>query len=259
MRIITTFLLVSLAFSAIADPPKKYKVRPFQVRCVSGIRGTFDTKYTTTTIDMNGVELVTMGTVDNIITAGYQIGNVAGQIRNLVNGSTNITSVWKEDDVTYYKYGDNILAERTRETNVPFIVAGVEGGFYSKPFSMAVGLRNSKYRYIAPDFYFETQFSPMWAFIKGRDAFTGFTYFRDNDIPKHIEWLGLFHVGFMAGWDGGMPGFLNFDERGYNGVLGGFGSTVGRVSWAMDGFMQKNGRKMQLNQSHIRFIISVAL
>jgi hypothetical protein len=253
MKLFNTLVLILIvSVSAMGQSKNKHnKQKPFQLRAYAGFLGTFDYSYNQTSIDLNGVKLTAMGTADNLISITQQTGSVISQLQNIVSGHTSVTEVWKEGDVTYYRYGDDIITEEKKRARSASAIVGLEGGMFLRPISAAVGLRNSKYRYIAPDFYFRSKLSPWILFVQAREALSGFTY----QYPDFYEWIGLFHFGYQAGWDGGMPGFMNFDERAYKGFMLSLGSTVKRTTWSIEGFLQNGGKHMELNQSNLSVII----
>lgn len=229
----------------------------FQIRGTAMVTSTFDDDYYQTTLDWNGLKLTAMGTAKNITNAANVVGGVAGQISEIFNSSNKPPVVVRDGDITYYNYQDKIITEEKKYVRSTSPTIGFEAGAYDELGSIAVGLRNSKYKYIAPDFYIDMKIRPMWVFAKGRDLITGFKYYRENDMPIHIKWLGLFGIGYQAGNDMGMPGFLNFAEKTYQGITLSAGSQVKRVSWLIEGFFQV--KPSDLNQSNVRFGVAISI
>jgi hypothetical protein len=228
-----------------------------QIRGVGQVTAVFDQTYYQTTLDWNGLKMTAMGTAKNITNAANFVGGVAGQIGNIFNSTNQAPVIVTDGDVTYYNYQDKIITEEKKYVRGTSVTVGIEAGAYHKIGSIAAGLRNSKYKYIAPDFYLDAKVRPMWLFVKARDLFTGFTYFRENAMPVHVQWLGLFSLGYQAGNDMGMPGFLNFAEKSYQGITIGVGDQIKRIAWTIEGFIET--KPSDLNQTNVRFGIAVKI
>lgn len=214
------------------------------VKAVGALNYNFDRSYYQTTVDLNGLEAVAMGTADNLVNVGSDLANFFGQgYASIFKGEE--PTVVKEGNTTYYNYSDKVIKQELKYVREMCPVIGVEAGLYYVPASMAVGVRTSKYRYFAPDFYLDGKVRPYAAY----EEITG------NDYHPYGILLRLISVGYTMGNDFGMPGFLNFDDKAYKGFTLGLGSTIENVSWQLEGFMQRGADKDALSQSNVRMSV----
>lgn len=238
----------------------------FDIKFNVGWSGTFDETYYVTTLDWNGLQMTANGTARNITLLGNQLGNVAGQIADVFSGSNKPPMIVIDGNTTYYNYQDRIITEEKRYARSMSLLVGLEAGMYSKPATLVMGIRNSKYKYIMPDLYTAVRVNPWWVYAKAKEVLTGFQY----EYETYQTWLGLFSLGYTTGIDGGYPGiFTKFAEKKYSGMTLGVGSTVRTrvnkkfsqnhkdVSWLIEGFKQFNAPAEGLSQSNIRVTIGI--
>ena len=223
----------------------------FGFRAVAGGTYIFDDSYYQTTVDLNGLKAVTMGTADNLVNIGKDLRDLFGQnYASIFKG--DLPTVVKDGNTIYYNYNDKVITEQKKYVRETALQVGGEVGFFSAPLVLAAGLRNSKYRYIAPDFYATAAVRPWEVVALARGIISPF----EQPEQFYDKLLSVFHVGYMAGNDMGTPGFLNYGQKSYQGLTFGASPTINRFTIIIQGFYQLKHPANMLNQSH--FSASVA-
>ena len=238
MRSISTtlFLLLGLALQA----------QNFGFRLTAGATYLPDDSYYQTTVDLNGLKAVTMGTAENLVNIGSDLRDLFGQnYASIFKG--DLPTVVQDGNTTYYNYDDKVITQQKKYVRETVAQIGGEVGFYSQPFCISTGLRNSKYRYIAPDFYAAAMIRPWEIVAFARGIISPF----DHPEQFYDKLLSVFHIGYMVGNDMGTPGFLNFTQKNYQGLTFGASPTVDKFTVQLQGFYQLKHPKNMINQSHI--------
>lgn len=206
-----------------------------------------DNNYTQTTIDINGVKAVAMGTANNLVAASDDLRDFLGDNYAALFKGNDAPEVATTGNKTYYKYNDKIIIEERRDVRETALQVGAEAGFYSGVFTASAGLRNSKYRYLAPDFYAMASLRPWSAYLAIMAIASPFT----REQTFYDKALSAFVFGYTAGSDMGTPGFLNFGDKSYRGFIFGVSPKIGRVGIEMQGFVARGTKPGHINQSTI--------
>ena len=237
MRILTIALFMLLGFVLNAQT--------FGFRLGASGDYLFDDSYTQTTVDLNGLKAVTMGTADNLVNIGSDLRDLFGQNYAAIFKG-DLPEVIKDGNTIIYKYDDKIITEQKKYIRETALQVGAEAGLYTKPFCLSVGLRNSKYRYIAPDFYATAMIRPWELVALAKGIISPF----EQPERFYDKLLSVFHIGYMAGNDAGVPGFLNFGQKSYQGVIFGASPEIDRLTIQVQGFYQAKHPANMINQSH---------
>jgi len=223
----------------------------FGIRASAGAEYIFDNDYYQTTVDLNGLKAVTMGTADNLVNIGQDLRDLFGQNYAAIFKG-DLPEVVKEGSTTYYKYNDKLITEQLKQVRETSAQIGAEAGYFGKPVVVAIGVRNSKYRYFAPDFYGMAYVRPWEVFAAARGIISPF----DHPEQFYDKLLSVFHIGYMAGNDFGMPGFLNFGQKDYQGILFGISPTINKFTIQFQGFLQTKHKPDLINQSNFTAVVS---
>lgn len=223
----------------------------FQTRLTLGGNMNLDRGFYQTTVNIHGLEAVAMGTIQNAGIVSNNIANVFGNIGGIFGG--NAPEIIKSGTTTYYKYDDMVIEESFVELTRKMAVVGIETGFYSDVFSAAIGVRNSKFRYLAPDFFIDVKTRPYAVYSVLREHLRGMESYDEF----HDKLLSAISVGCMVGNDMGTPGFLNFNQKGYSGITLGMGTSIDRVSLQFEWF--KQFKNSDIEHSFLRATVGYAI